>query len=151
MNDKEFLQRAIEKAKESIKQGGFPAGAIIVKNGQIIGEGISVGNKIKDPTNHGEIAAIRKACKKLQTSDLSGATLYASLQPCLMCFGAAIWSSISKIVFACSKDKVSAAYYGGNYNLTRINSKLINQLELIHMSELEAEALKIVHEWEESN
>lgn len=150
MNDKEFLQLALEKAKESVAQDGFPAGAIIVKHGKIIGEGISIGNKLNDPTSHGEMAAIRDACKNLQTSDLSGSILYASMEPCLMCLGAAMWSSISKIVFACSKEKVSPDYYGGNYKNIELNKTLIRPIELVHFSELEAESLKLVREWENS-
>lgn len=150
MDDKQFLQRAIEKAKESVAQGGFPAGAIVVKNGEIVGEGVSVGNKLNDPTSHGEMASIREACKNLKTSDLSGSILYASMQPCLMCLGASMWSAIPKIVFACSKDKVSVEYYGGHYQLSTINSELTCPLELVHFAELENESLEIVHEWEKS-
>lgn len=115
MTDKEFLIKAIEKAKESVADGGFPAGAVVVKNSQIVGSGISVGNKLNDPTSHGEMASIRDACKNLKTTDLSDCVLYASMEPCLMCFGASMWASISKIVFACSKEKVSEEYYGGHY------------------------------------
>ena len=71
----QFLKRAIQKAAESVHQGGFPAGAVVVKNNQIIGEGISIGNILHDPTSHGEMASIRDACKNLSTSDLSGAVL----------------------------------------------------------------------------
>jgi len=150
MKDKQFLQRAIEKAKESVAYGGFPAGAVIVKDGVIVGEGISIGNKLNDPTSHGEMASIREACKNLQTSDLSGSILYASMQPCLMCFGASMWSSISKIVFACPKEKVSTEYYGGHYISSAINSELISPIELVHFVELENESLTVVHEWEKS-
>ena len=148
MNDKQFLRRAIEKAKESVAQGGFPAGAVVVKNGEIIGEGISVGNKLNDPTSHSEIASIRAACKNLNTPDLSDAVLYASMQPCLMCLGASMWSAIPKIVFACPKERVSAEYYGGRYEPSAINAELIHPIELVHFAELEDESLAIVREWE---
>lgn len=150
MNDKQFLQKAILKAKESVAQGGFPAGAIVVKNGEIVGEGVSVGNKLNDPTSHGEMASIREACINLKTSDLSGSTLYASMQPCLMCLGASMWSAIPKIVFACPKDKVSTDYYGGHYQPSAINTELTHPIELVHFAELENESLAIVHEWEKS-
>jgi guanine deaminase len=150
MDDREFLQKAIEKAKESIAQGGFPAGAIVVKDGEIVGEGVSVGNTLNDPTSHGEMAAIRAACKNLSTTDLSGSTLYASMQPCLMCLGASMWSAIPKIVFACPKEKVSAEYYGGHYKPSAINTELTRPLELVHFAELEDESLAIVREWEKS-
>lgn len=150
MNDQQFLQQAIEKAKESVAQSGFPAGAIVVKNGEIVGEGVSVGNTLNDPTSHGEIAAIRAACKNLSTTDLSASVLYASMQPCLMCLGASMWSAIPKIVFALPKEKVSAEYYGGQYEPSAINAELTRPLELVHFAELEDESLAIVREWEKS-
>jgi guanine deaminase len=148
MTNKDFLRLAIEKARESLARGGFPAGAIVVKDGKVAGEGISIGNKLNDPTSHGEMAAIQNACKNLKTSDLAGSILFASMQPCLMCLGATIWSAIPKIVFACSKEKVSVEYYGGHYQLSEINSKLTHPIELVHFSELEDEVLVIVSEWE---
>ncbi len=148
--DKDFIQRAIAKAEESVAQGGFPSGAVVVKNGEVISEGISIGNKLNDPTSHGEMAAIQDACKNLQTSDLSGSILYTSMQPCLMCLGAAVWSSIPKIVFACPKEKVSPDYYGGHYHISEINTDLARPIELIHFIELEDQSLAIVHKWEKS-
>lgn len=150
MSDKQFLQQAIEQAKKSVAQGGFPAGTVIVKNGELIGEGVSVGNKLNDPTSHGEMAAIRVACKNLSTTDLSSSVLYASMQPCLMCLGASMWGAIPKIVFACPKDKVSADYYGGHYQPSAINAELTRPIELVHFAELEDESLAIVREWEKS-
>jgi guanine deaminase len=150
MNDKEFIQQAIEKAKESVQKGGFPAGAIIVKDGKIIGEGISIGNKLNDPTNHGEIAAIQNACENLQTTDLSGSILYSSLEPCLMCLGAIAWSSISKVIFACSKEKVSPDYYSGNYKSAEINKTLIQPIELVNIPEFEKKSLEVITNWEKS-
>lgn len=150
MNDEYYLKIALSKASESVAQGGFPAGAIVVKNGEIVGEGISIGHKIKDPTSHGEMSAIREGCKSLGTSELSGCTLYASMQPCVMCLGASAYSGISKIVYACAKEKVSDEYYVGHYNLQSINVELSNPIELVHISELEDESLEVVREWEES-
>lgn len=150
MEDKDYLIKAIEKASESVAQGGFPAGAIVVKDGEIIGEGISIGNKLNDPTSHGEMAAIRNACKSLSMSDLSGATLYASMQPCVMCLSASMWSAISRIVFACSKERVATEYYGGHYNPASINEEFTNPLELVHIAELEEDSLAVVREWEKS-
>ncbi len=148
--DKEFLLNGIEKAKESMAQGGFPAGAIVVKDGKIIGSGISIGNLLNDSTCHGEMVSIREACKNLGTGDLAGATLYASMQPCLMCFGASMWSGISRIVFACGKDKVSPEYYGGHYNTSEINKDLIRPIIIEQLSELEEESLALVKKWEEN-
>lgn len=150
MEEINFLNQAIEKARESISQGGFPAGAVVVKGGEVIGEGISVGNKFHDPTSHGEIAAIRNACKNTDTSDLTGAVLYASMEPCSMCHSAAMWSGISKIFFACSKARVSNEYYGGSYKTEELNEQLNKPLELVHFPECEKDSLKVVREWEKS-
>lgn len=148
--DTKFLQLAIEKAKESLVIGGFPAGAIVVKNGEVVGEGVSIGNKLNDPTAHGEMTSIRDACKNLKTSDLSDCVLYASMQPCLMCLGATMWSAIPKIVYACSKEKVSVEYYGGHYQPGNINLELNKPIDLVHMAELEAESLNVVMGWEKA-
>ena len=148
--DNEFLIKAIEKAKESVEKGGFPAGAIVVKEGKIIGSGISIGNILKDPTSHGEISSIRDACKNLNSGDLSGATLYSSMQPCLMCFGASMWSGIFRIVFACAKEKVSPEYYGGNYIVSDINKDLLRPIKIEQLTELEEESLALVRKWEEN-
>ena len=139
-----FLQKAIEKAEESVMAGGFPAGAVIVKDNKIIGEGISIGFQLCDPTSHGEMASIRDACKTIKASDLSGAMLYASMQPCIMCLGAAMWSGLSEIFFACSRDHVSAEYYGGHYNSDELNQSFLRPIKLTHIKELEAKSLAIL-------
>jgi tRNA(Arg) A34 adenosine deaminase TadA len=150
MNDILFLKRAIEKARESVAEGGFPAGAIVVKEGRIIGEGISIGNKLNDPTSHGEMTAVRDACKNIASSDLNGAILYASMEPCSMCHSASMWSGIKKIVFACAKPKVSSEYYGGTYETVTLNGAFNKPLEIVHLSDLEAESLEVVMRWEAS-
>ena len=139
---------AIEKAKESVARGGFPAGAIIIKDGNIIGEGISIGNILHDPTSHGEMASIRNACQNLKSSSLSGATLYASMQPCLMCLGAAMWAGITEIVYACPQNKVPGDYYGGNYSTESLLPKFINPISTIHFPDLEQESMDVVSKWE---
>ena len=110
--------------------------------------GISIGNKLHDPTSHGEAVAIRDACKHLKTSDLKGATLYASLEPCLMCLSAVMWANISKIVFACRKEQVSPEYYGGSYSSSKLNSKFAAPIEFQYVANLEHDSLKVVHDWE---
>ena len=144
-DDHVFLEEAIALAKQSFAEGGFPAGAIIVKNGEIIGRGTSIGNKLNDPTAHGEIAAIRDACKNLETSILSDCILYASLEPCAMCHAATIWSSVPKIIFACSRERVSEDYYDG----IGVSSKETSQ-EFLHLQEYEEKSLAIINAWEKS-
>ena len=152
MGDEEYLKSAIEQAKESVEQGGFPAGAVVVKDGEIISKGVSLGFKINDPTSHGETASIRAACKKLGTVDLAGATLYASLQPCLMCFSVANWAGISRIVYGCKKteDMVSKGYYEGKTDIRKVNKQNNRQIELIHLPDFEKDVLELVKKWEEA-
>ena len=100
---KKYIQLAIEPARQSVKGGGFPAGAVVVKDGKVISKVMSVGYKNNDPCGHAETTAIREVCKNLDTANLNGATLYASLECCVMCFSVAFWSGISRIVYACKK------------------------------------------------
>jgi len=149
-NDTKYLKIAIKQAKLSMGKGGFPAGAIIVIDNKIISKGISIGNILNDPTSHGECSSIRKACKKLQTTNLKGAILYASLQPCIMCLSAAFWSGITRIVYAAAKteDMIKKVYYEGNNNILDINNKNSKSIKIEQIKELENDSLEIVKTWE---
>ncbi len=98
-----FMKIAIKEAEKGIELShGGPFGAVIVRNGRVIAKGHNrVLNNI-DPTCHGEIDAIRKACKKLKTHDLSGCEIYTTGYPCLMCYGAILWANISKVYYGCN-------------------------------------------------
>ena len=72
------------------------------------------------------------------------------MEPCVMCLGSAMWSSVSRIVYACSSKKVSNDYYGGPYDGYEINSKFNHPIEIIKITELEDESLKLVLDWEKS-
>lgn len=148
VDDKEVLKKAIEKSRESVDIGGFPVGVVIVRGGEILSAGISNGKKLNDPTSHAETDAIRAACQKLQTRDLKDVVLYSSLEPCLMCFAASAWASIPKIVYACSRGRVSKQHYEGNHNLVPINESARHPIILVHLQELEEEALRVIEEWE---
>lgn len=149
--DKKYLKRSIELARESVEKGGFPAGALVVKDGKIIAEGISIGGVLHDPTSHGETAAIREACKILETTDLDGATLYESLQACVMCFSVAYWAGIPRIVTACRKTEEMATkgYYEGLASVQEMNQLNNRKIELDYMLDYEQEVLDIVKKWEE--
>ena len=99
-----FMQRAIELSIESINSGGGPFGSVIVKDEKIISEGMNRVTVNNDPTAHGEITAIREACKKLNTFDLSGYELYSNCEPCPMCLSAIYWSHIDKVYYANTRD-----------------------------------------------
>ena len=97
------MQVALEEARNGIAHNdGGPFGAVVVKDGKIIGKGHNRVAKNNDPTCHGEMEAIRDACKTLSTFDLSGADIYTTGQPCIMCLGAILWSNINHIYFGCT-------------------------------------------------
>ena len=149
--DKNYLKRSIELARESVEKGGFPAGALVVKDGKVIAEGISIGGVLHDPTSHGETAAIREACKILKTTNLEGAILYESLQTCVMCFSVAYWAGISRIVSACRKTENMATkgYYEGLTSVQEMNQVNNRKIELDYVLDYEQEMLEIIKNWEE--
>ncbi len=97
--DKAFMREAIRLASESVKQGGGPFGAVVVKDGKIVAGSSNRVTLDNDPTAHAEVNAIRKACRVLGTFDLSGCTLYTSCEPCPMCLGAIYWAHIDRIYY----------------------------------------------------
>ncbi|MGB8359205.1 MAG: nucleoside deaminase [Bacteroidales bacterium] len=110
--DRRFLTLAIETAKNNIKDGGGPFGAVVVSQGHIIAQ---AGNRVvasHDPTAHAEVEAIRLASSATGTHDLSGCVIYSSCEPCPMCLGAIYWAGIKRIVYA--SDRYQAAASGFN-------------------------------------
>lgn len=99
--DTKYMRMAVEKAREGVLKEQTPFGAVIVIEDRVLACEHNTVWKDCDITAHGEITAIRKACKGLKTVDLTGATLYATCEPCLMCFGAIHWAGISRLVFGC--------------------------------------------------
>ena len=98
-----FMKIAIKEAQKGISLGhGGPFGAVIVKDGKIISKGHNHVVANNDPTCHGEVDAIRKAGKKLNTFDLSGCEIYTTGYPCPMCFCAILWANINKVYYGCN-------------------------------------------------
>ncbi len=104
MNDEQYMKLAIEEAKKSVQAGGAPIGAVMVKNDQVIATGQSLVWPKKDPSAHGETECMKAACQKLQSLDLSGCTLYSTLESCSMCLGCAGWTGLSRIIFGAYKE-----------------------------------------------
>lgn len=123
--NKEYMLKALELAKKSLDSADVPVGAVVVKDGKIIGEGYNKREKDSDPTAHAEIIAIKEASKALGSWHLDGCELYVTLEPCPMCAGAIINSRIKKVVFgayesksgSCSSDSV-INLFGLPYNHT---------------------------------
>ena len=99
IDKKKFMIKAIDLSKKSIWEGGGPFGCVIVKDNTIIAEGYNQVTKNNDPTAHAEIVAIRKACKKLKTFELSSVVLFSSCEPCPMCLSAIYWAHIKTIYY----------------------------------------------------
>lgn len=110
MTKEELMQRAIELSIKSVRNGGGPFGAVIAREGEIIAEGSNGVTIYNDPTAHAEVTAIRKACEKLGTFDLTGCEIYTSCEPCPMCLGAIYWAHLDKIYYA--NDRKDAADIG---------------------------------------
>ena len=108
--DEHFMRRALEIARESLDQpGALPYGAVVVKDGKILGEGLNRASAINDPTSHGEVEAIRDACAQLASTDLSGCQLYTTAEPCAMCVATMHVAGIEKVYYA-SASPESAAF-----------------------------------------
>lgn len=103
MDKKDFMRKAIALSIENVKNGGGPFGAVIVKDNEIIATGVNRVTANHDPTAHAEVSAIRAACEKLNTFDLSGCEIYTSCEPCPMCLGAIYWAHLDKIYYGNNK------------------------------------------------
>ncbi|WP_347551727.1 nucleoside deaminase [Pseudalkalibacillus hwajinpoensis] len=110
MTEKNWLKKAIELATNSVSNhDGGPFGAIVVKDGSIVGEGINQVTTNHDPTAHAEVVAIRNACRTLGTHQLDGCVIYTSCEPCPMCLGAIYWSRPDKVYYAASRHEAANA------------------------------------------
>ncbi|BDG72826.1 nucleoside deaminase [Roseomonas fluvialis] len=110
MDETHFMRRAIALSCEGVAAGGGPFGAVVVRDGRILGEGRNAVVPARDPTAHAEVVAIRAACAAAGTHDLSGAVIYTSCEPCPMCLGAIWWARIGAIVHG--NDRADAAAIG---------------------------------------
>ncbi len=111
-NDETYMRRAIELARQGDRRpGGSPIGCVIVRDGEIIGEGHNETEMNHDPTAHGEIVAMRRAGTRIGDMELRGATLYSTLQPCGMCSMASIWAKIGRIVYGAERHQVHRMYF----------------------------------------
>jgi tRNA(Arg) A34 adenosine deaminase TadA len=102
-----YMKMAIELAKTAVDNGNYPFGAVVVKNGVVVGRGSNSSHSTNDATAHGEINAIRDACKNLGTNWLEGCELYTNGEPCPMCFAACFFANIKHIYFGATKEDMT--------------------------------------------
>lgn len=118
----QFILRAIALAKKGMDSNrGGPFGAVIVKDGEIIGEGSNQVTSTNDPTAHAEIVAIRMACQKLGTFQLDGCIMYTSCEPCPMCLGAIYWARPAALYYACTRMDAAAIGFDDDFIYREIN------------------------------
>jgi tRNA(Arg) A34 adenosine deaminase TadA len=149
MNDKKYMQLAIDLSIKSIDEGGGPFGAVIVKNEEIIAQSYNTVTKEIDPTAHAEINAIRIAAKKLGTFDLSGCIIYSSCEPCPMCLGAIYWAKIDSLYFANTKHDAEDAGFSDKFIYEELE-KLYERRNLKITNLMRDEAIKAFIKWNSS-
>jgi tRNA(Arg) A34 adenosine deaminase TadA len=119
-----YLQQTLCMADENAKTGnGGPFAAIILRDGEVIAEGVNIVTKANDPTAHAEVLAIRNACKKLKHFSLEGCIIISSCEPCPMCLAAIYWARLDKIFYAAGKNDAANAGFDDDfiYNELRFN------------------------------
>ncbi len=109
MNDEDFMRAALELAQQAALSGEVPVGAVVVKNGEIVGRGSNAPISRHDPSAHAEMMALRDAAQHLGNYRLVDCDLYVTLEPCLMCVGAMFHARIARVVFGASDPKTGAA------------------------------------------
>jgi tRNA(Arg) A34 adenosine deaminase TadA len=148
-NGDTFMARAIQLSIENVRSGGGgPFGAVIVKDGKVVAEGVNQVTATNDPTAHAEMLAIRLACQRLRSFELRGCDIYASCEPCPMCLGAIYWARIGKVYFG--NLAADAARIGFD------DSAIYKELTLPHLQReipmiqmMRDEALAAFRAWEE--
>lgn len=142
-----FMREAVRLSFEGMRAGkGGPFGAVIVKNGEIVGTGFNQVTSLNDPTAHAEIIAIRNACKNLKTFDLMKCEIYTSCEPCPMCLGTIYWARLEKIYYANSRKDAAAIDFSDNMIYEEL-AKPIKKRRL-PMRKIETpNAIKAFNEW----
>lgn len=123
-----FMSLALKEAEKAFKKGEVPIGCIIVHDGRIVGRGHNLRETKNDPTLHAEIAAIKKASKKLSSWRLANSTVYVTVEPCIMCMGALILARVKRVVFGCHDKKWGAC--GSLYDISK-DKRLNHRIEVV--------------------
>ena len=143
----EFMKRAIELSVESVNRGGGPFGSIIVKDNNIVAEGSNKVTLTNDPTAHGEIVAIREACKKLDNFSLNDCELYSTCEPCPMCLSAIYWARIDKIYYANTRKDAQKIDFDDSLIYSELQ-KNINKRKIPMIQMMRNEALEAFELWD---
>lgn len=142
-----FLDMAIELSAMGMQRGyGGPFGCIVVKDNEIIGEGYNMVTSLNDPTAHAEIVAIRAACEKIHSFQLTHCDIYTSCEPCPMCLGAIYWARPQRVIYANTKEEAAAIEFDDNFIYKEINTELAKRkIPFIHSPHTGAK--KVFADW----
>ena len=148
-NDKDFLTEAIRLGKEGVKTNtGGPFGAVIVKNGEIVGRGCNSVSSNNDPTAHAEIVAIRDACKNLSDFQLTDCVIYSSCEPCPMCLGAIYWARPLRLVFSSTRQEAANIGFDDNHIYQEVVLP-ISDRSIPTKKQFHPDAVKLFQLWKE--
>jgi tRNA(Arg) A34 adenosine deaminase TadA len=152
MYDETFMRRAIALSARALETpGAHPYGAVVVKDGKVVGEGLNRSAETFDPTSHGEVEAIRDACSKLKTTDLAGAELYTSCEPCPLCVAAMMIAGIGKLYYAASLEQSGALIARGRVpavsDLRRESALPPDGRRMPSEQRLDREAVAVLEAW----
>ena len=140
------MEKAIELSIKSVNLGGGPFGCVIVKDQKIIAKGSNKVTSTNDPTAHGEIVAIREACKKLNNFNLTGCNLYSSCEPCPMCLSAIYWAHIDKVYYANTRKDAQKIDFDDSLIYSELTKSIENRkISMIQI--MRNEALKAFELW----
>jgi guanine deaminase len=141
------MREAIQLSRQKMRQNeGGPFGAVIVRNGKIVGRGWNHVTSANDPTAHAEVSAIRDACRKLKTFRLDGCEIYVNCEPCPMCLAAIYWARLDKVFYANTRQDAARIQFDDDLIYREISLPIprrkIPMKQLLH-----AEALRVFAEW----
>jgi len=146
--DEYFMRRAISLAQKGIdSNSGGPFGAVVVKDGEIIGEGCNQVTSTNDPTAHAEVVAIRNACQKLGSFQLDNCILYTSCEPCPMCLGAIYWARPLRVFYAATREDAEQIGFDDQFIYEEIEKNFEHrQMKLVNL--MRDEGLAVFENWE---
>lgn len=149
MPEIDYIKKVLRLAGKIKKDDGKPFAALIVRNGKIIASGVNNTRASNDPTAHAEILAIRKACQKLKTNRLEGATIYCSCEPCPMCLGAIYLARIDRIIYSVSSDDAAKFNFSDKF-ITEDIALPKEKRRLTYKQIFLDEAVKVLEKWHQN-
>lgn len=145
--NEKFMLRAIELARKGMENGaGGPFGCVVVKDGEIVGEGSNLVTSTNDPTAHAEITAIRNACQNLNSFQLEGCEIYTSCEPCPMCLGAIYWARPAKMFYAATHEDAANIGFDDQFIYEELD-KPITARKIESINFMREESVKVFENW----